>query len=193
MHNVIIILAIGGAMYVAYKNGYLRFLNIQKPKQDAYTPLIKNSPVPADNPPMQVDTTASGLPAGGTLLRTVLLPFMAKAEAGNGLPSGLLDKIANTESAYRADVVSGKTVSSKGAVGLMQIVPSAHPGAKPLDPIAAINYAANYLRQLYAQFGDWTKAVAAYNWGPGNLSKYGLSKAPAETRNYVKKILGVTV
>jgi len=55
----------------------------------------------------------------------------------------------------------------------------------------------SYLAQLYNQFGSWDLALAAYDWGPGNLSKavatYGsswLAHAPAETQNYVATILG---
>jgi soluble lytic murein transglycosylase-like protein len=64
--------------------------------------------------------------------------------------------------------------------------------AAALDPEMAIPGAARYLSQLRASLGgDLTKAVAAYNWGIGNVKSKGLAAAPQETRNYAKAILGV--
>lgn len=108
-----------------------------------------------------------------------------------GLPANLLARQAQAESNYDPTAKSGA-----GAVGLMQIVPSAHPEiANPLDPAQAIDGAAAFLSRLYDQFGTWEKALAGYNWGPGNLSKaiasFGdawASHLPAETYNYVKSI-----
>lgn len=44
-------------------------------------------------------------------------------------------------------------------------------------------------RHLYRQTGDWAQALAAYNWGIGNVRRKGLAAAPAETRNYYAGIL----
>nr|WP_265316173.1 lytic transglycosylase domain-containing protein [Yersinia ruckeri] len=50
--------------------------------------------------------------------------------------------------------------------------------------------AAKYLADLLKDFdGDVNQAVASYNWGQGNVKKHGLGKAPAETRNYLQKIM----
>ncbi len=57
------------------------------------------------------------------------------------------------------------------------------------DTDASIEYGAEYLSDLKDQFGSWELALAAYNWGPGNLSKKGIEKAPRETRDYIKKIM----
>lgn len=105
------------------------------------------------------------------------------------IPRDLLVRLAYQESRFRADIISGQTVSSAGAVGLMQIVPKWHPDVNPLDWRASADYAGKYLAQLFRQFGTWKEALAAYNWGPGNLSKYGLAAAPTETRNYYTQIL----
>ena len=106
-----------------------------------------------------------------------------------GLPARLLARIAYQESRFRDDIITGKTISEAGAVGMFQIIPKWHPDAKPLDWLDSAKYAANYLNALYKQFGDWGYAVAAYNWGQGNLKKYGISKAPKETRDYYTQIL----
>jgi soluble lytic murein transglycosylase-like protein len=73
----------------------------------------------------------------------------------------------------------------------MQLVPRFHPNVNPLDPYAAIDYAAGFLRSLYDQFGSWTLAVAAYNAGPGNVQKAGNTVPPfPETLKYVADIIG---
>jgi soluble lytic murein transglycosylase-like protein len=121
-------------------------------------------------------------------------PLFDAAESVNGIPAGLLFRQAYQESRFRDDIITGETVSSAGAVGIMQIIPYWHPDlgtAGALDPARAIAYAGRYLAQLYRQFGTWGKALAAYNWGPGNLSQHpNPSTWPAQTRDYVTSILG---
>jgi ABC-type multidrug transport system fused ATPase/permease subunit len=116
---------------------------------------------------------------------------IADAEAAYGLPAGLLERLLWQESHYRADIISGAVSSSAGAKGIAQFMPATavQYGVDPLDPFAAIDGAGRYLRDLYRQFGNWTEALAAYNWGPGNVRRKGLAAAPAETRNYYTGIL----
>lgn len=119
-------------------------------------------------------------------------PYLAtirEAEQKHGLPESLLARLLYQESRFRPDIIEGRTVSSAGAVGIAQIVPKWHPGIDPLDPFASIDYAAGYLRRLYDQFGEWSLALAAYNWGPGNLARQGVENAPRETRDYMTQIL----
>ncbi len=118
------------------------------------------------------------------------LDTIRAAEDMNMIPRNLLARLLYQESRFRHDIITGQVRSSAGAVGIAQIVPRWHPDVDPLDPIASINYAAQYLRRLYRQFGSWDKALAAYNWGPGNVSRYGLASLPAETHNYITEILG---
>ncbi|HET8668679.1 MAG TPA: LysM peptidoglycan-binding domain-containing protein, partial [Terriglobales bacterium] len=74
------------------------------------------------------------------------------------------------------------------------------------DPEKATRAAARHLKDLYAQFGDWYLAMAAYNSGPGTVQKavqrtgyadywelYRRGVLPAETRNYVPIILAITI
>lgn len=112
-----------------------------------------------------------------------------KAETANDIPRDLLTRLIYQESRYRSDIISGQVISSAGAVGIAQIVPRWHPDVNPLDPVASIHYAAKYLAALYSQFGSWDHALAAYNWGPGNLKRKGIEEAPLETRNYYSQIL----
>ncbi len=51
------------------------------------------------------------------------------------------------------------------------------------DPIAATKAACIYLKDLYNMFGDWTLAIAAYNCGPGNVTK-AIKRAGGNTKNF---------
>jgi len=120
------------------------------------------------------------------------LQQMTAAEMRYGLPPGLLARVAYQESRFRDDIISGETQSPAGAVGLMQIVPRWHPGVDPTDPVASIWYAADYLARLHRKFGSWRLALAAYNWGPGNVDAWqaGAKTPPAETVSYMREVGG---
>lgn len=106
-----------------------------------------------------------------------------------GIPRDLLVRVAYQESRFRADIITGKTVSSAGAKGMFQLMPVHWGSVNPADWRASALYAGRYLVSHYKRFGTWQHALAAYNWGQGNLAKYGLAKAPLETRNYYGQIL----
>lgn len=128
-----------------------------------------------------------------------LAPFIKAIEEKHGIKSGVLHKLLKQESAFRTDVITGAKKSSVGALGIAQFMPKTAiewlgSTQKALEPEAAIEGAGRYLKWLYLQCAnDWTKAVAAYNWGIGNVKNKGLASAPSETRKYVKKILGVSI
>ena len=74
------------------------------------------------------------------------------------------------------------------------------------DPIKSTRAAARHLKDLYAQFGDWYLAMAAYNSGPGNVQAavrrtgyadfwqlYKRDVLPRETKNYVPIIVAMTI
>ncbi len=130
------------------------------------------------------------LPSAGEPYRALI----EAAEADNGIPSMLLARLLYQESRFRPDIISGRTVSSVGAMGIAQFMPATARdlGIDPLDPKQAIPGAGRYLAQLYRAAGDWAGALAAYNWGIGNVTRKGIGQAPAETRAYVAQILGDT-
>jgi soluble lytic murein transglycosylase-like protein len=125
-----------------------------------------------------------------------IVDMLNSAAMRYGLDPGLLLAIAQRES--RLDP---NAVSRKGAKGVMQLTDATAADlgvTNPFDPAQNIDAGARYLRQLLSQFGDVVKAVAAYNWGPGNLAaaiaergEHWLEAAPAETQDYVASILGV--
>lgn len=109
-----------------------------------------------------------------------------------GVPTGVLRTMADIESAFRPDIISGQTKGAAGEIGIMQITPKWHPNVNPYDPIESIWYAAGWMRDLFERFGSWRLAVAAYNWGPTNLANYGLATAPAITQQYVARVVAQT-
>lgn len=112
-----------------------------------------------------------------------------EAEVRHGLPAGLLSAIMQTESGGNRFAESGA-----GAKGLFQFMdPTAREfgltGRDVYDPEKSTDAAARYMKQLLKRYGgNVDMALAAYNWGMGNLEKKGLANAPEETRNYVPKV-----
>lgn len=113
---------------------------------------------------------------------------IAKAAETYNLPEKLIAAVMKQESNFNVSAVS-----SAGASGLMQLMPST---ARYLgvtdrsDPAQNIMGGAKYLRQMLDQFDNNIEtALAAYNAGPGNVKKYDGIPPFNETQSYVKKVL----
>src|SRR5271170_4074176 len=126
-----------------------------------------------------------------------------------GVPQDLI-YLAQAESGFHP-----LAVSRVGARGIWQFMGSRAKGYglqhsmwvdDRQDPEKSTRAAARHLRDLYAQFGDWYLAMAAYNSGPGTVQAavkrtgyadfwelYHRNVLPKETRNYVPIILAVTI
>src|SRR5271169_2183786 len=135
--------------------------------------------------------------------------MIARVLHEEGVPQDLI-YLAQAESAFQP-----LALSRAGARGIWQFV--AYRGMEyglrhtwwvdeRQDPEKATRAAAQHLRDLYGQFGDWYLAMAAYNCGPGNVQKgiertgyadfwelYKRNVLPRETRNYVPIILALTL
>ena len=83
-------------------------------------------------------------------------------------------------------------VSQKGAQGVMQLMPgtASDLGVDPGDLKSNIDGGVAYLAQQMRRFGDVSLALAAYNAGPEAVARWGGVPPYAETRNYVRAILG---
>lgn len=100
-----------------------------------------------------------------------------------GVPPSIALAVAQQESSFNQSARG-----AAGEIGVFQLMPgtAASLGVNPTDLTQNIQGGVNYLAQMYAQFGDWPTALAAYNAGPGNVSK-GI--IPASTQSYVSSIL----
>ena len=107
------------------------------------------------------------------------------------LDPALIEKIIMAESGG-----DPKAESPVGAQGLMQIMPGTAKElglGNPFDPEENIKAGTKYFAELQKQFGgDTRKALAAYNWGQGNVREDPeLKNAPKETHAYIKKVMGI--
>lgn len=104
-----------------------------------------------------------------------------------GLEASLIHSIIRTESDYNP-----RTISSKGAMGLMQLMPETarqYGVRDPFDPRENIEGGARYLKDLCKLLYNQTDLVlAAYNAGQEALKKYGGIPPYPETRNYIEKV-----
>lgn len=124
-----------------------------------------------------------------TLLSPEVLINLIKTNASKyGVDPKLVNAVIKNESNYNV-----KAVSKCGAVGLMQVMPATGKamGYTNLeDPVQNVEAGTKYLAYLLDKFNNNTVlAVAAYNAGPGNVSKYGGTPPFKETQNYVRNVL----
>jgi soluble lytic murein transglycosylase-like protein len=116
--------------------------------------------------------------------------LITQAAIHNGLPPAIVRSVAKAESGYHVDAVS-----PKGAIGLMQLMPgtAAALNADPHDPEQNVEAGARYLRDLLVKYQNdphqVSKALAAYNAGPGAVDKYKGIPPYRETIQYVNRVL----
>ena len=136
--------------------------------------------------------TAAGTPAATTDTAGDTGQYDALIQASatrNGVDPALLKGLIRQESGFDPDAGS-----SAGAQGLTQLMPGTASalGVTDLhDPAQSIEGGAEYLSQQLKTFGgDESKALAAYNAGPGAVQRYGGVPPYAETQQYVQNVLG---
>lgn len=123
--------------------------------------------------------------------------LIAQASIKYGVPESLIKAVIDTESGFNPNVVS-----SAGAKGLMQLMDGTAAGlgvSDSFDPAQNIDAGTKYLSLQLQRFGGQEKmALAAYNAGPGRLSRLGITSdselmsmlhlLPVETQNYISKV-----
>ena len=101
-----------------------------------------------------------------------------------------MHSLVKAESGYQV-----KALSPKGAIGLMQLMPAtaADLHANPYDPKQNVEAGVAYLRELLVRYQNdphqVTKAIAAYNAGPGAVDKYQGIPPYRETIQYVTRVV----
>ena len=105
-----------------------------------------------------------------------------------GIETDFIRAVIKQESNFKPNAKS-----PKGAMGLMQLMPDtakSYGVSDPFNPEQNIEGGVKLLSDLNKRYnGNKEMILAAYNWGTGNLSKYGYEKRPAETREYIKKVM----
>lgn len=133
---------------------------------------------------------ASASAAGPRLSSDALREMVDRVAAKVGLNLRLARAVVQVESNF--DV---RAVSSKGAMGLMQIMPviaQEFSVDDPFDPEKNLEAGMRHLRALLERYGnDSMRALAAYNAGEGAVSRYGGVPPYRETQDYVQRVLAL--
>jgi soluble lytic murein transglycosylase-like protein len=128
-----------------------------------------------------------GIPRWTGSYRGKHLAVARRAALRHGIPEDLFLRLVQAESAWNPDAVS-----PRGATGLAQLMPgtAALLGVAIDDPAQNLEGGARYLRMMHDRFGSWRLALAAYNAGPEAVARHGGMPPFAETRAFVRAVLG---
>jgi soluble lytic murein transglycosylase-like protein len=128
---------------------------------------------------------SGGKPSG---LRSTIDPLVQQAASRYSVDANLIHAVIRAESDY-----DPSCVSSAGAMGLMQLMPEncrEYGVTDPYDCAQNINAGVRQLKQMMDRFGSVDLALAAYNAGPGAVTRYGGVPPYRETQAYVRRITG---
>jgi hypothetical protein len=151
---------------------------------------IVSDEVPYPDPATVVEQVPQ-LPAspGAVLEATPYGEIIAAISEAQGVDPLLVRALIQVESNYRPTAKS-----PKGAMGLMQLMPSTvktYQVRNPFDPRANIEAGIKHLKALIEKWGTTEMALAAYNAGEGAVVKFNGMPPYQETRNYVTRILSL--
>lgn len=174
-------------------------VEIQSALKDALSPIMKGNallPLEAKEQALKslMPLTQSAAPSNAANAVNPaglnLEDLIASIAQSNNLEPSLVKAIVSAESNFNP-----KAVSSKGAIGLMQLMPDTARGLgviNPFNPEDNLTGGVAYLKQLLSQFGgDVPLALAAYNAGPGAVKQHGGIPPYGETQNFVNKVLSL--
>lgn len=138
--------------------------------------------------PAPVEAPVQAEPQRSLLADTPYGEIIASLSETHGVNPMLVRALIQVESGYRP-----RARSSKGAMGLMQLMPAIareYNVRNPFEPKANIEGGIRHLKSLIDRFGYKT-ALAAYNAGEGAVAKFKGIPPYRETRNYVSRILSL--
>lgn len=127
--------------------------------------------------------------AGAVLESTPYGEIISAMSEAHGVDPLLVRALIQVESNYQT-----RARSRKGAMGLMQLMPSTarvYNVRNPFDPRANIEAGIKHLKSLIDRFGKVDLGLAAYNAGEGAVTKFNGIPPYRETRNYVSRILSL--
>lgn len=115
-------------------------------------------------------------------------PFVIEAARERGIPVPFALSIARAESGFRSH-----SISSTGAMGVMQLMPRTareHGVIDPFDPRDNARGATAFLESLWKRYrGNRMRIAAAYNAGPGRVAQNGAMRVPRETQGYAARVV----
>lgn len=144
--------------------------------------------VPYPEPEPVVVAAQEALQEGAVLQSTPYGELISSMSEAHGVDPMLVRALIQVESGYRP-----KAKSPRGAMGLMQLMPSTAREYKvrnPYDPKANISAGVKHLKSLIDRWGV-EMALAAYNAGEGAVKKFNGVPPYRETRSYVTRILSL--
>jgi membrane-bound lytic murein transglycosylase B len=148
--------------------------------------------VPHPDPQAEQEAVAVAQPlidVASILQTTPYGEFISAAAEAHGVDPLLVRALIKVESNYQP-----RARSSKGAMGLMQLMPSTarlYNVRNPYDPKTNIEAGVKQLKTLLDRLGAVDLALAAYNAGEGVVQKFGGVPPYRETRDYVTRILAI--
>jgi hypothetical protein len=146
-------------------------------------------PEPKPEQAVKAVTPEDGKVDPALLEKTPYGEIIAAMSEAHGVNPMLVRALIQVESNYKP-----KARSHKGAMGLMQLMPStarAYNVRNPYDPKSNISAGVKHLKSLLDRLGTVDLALAAYNAGEGAVKKFNGVPPYRETRNYVTRILSL--
>lgn len=154
----------------------------------------RTSPTPS-SPPSQLQEFANDMPAAASASvqspqphtdAAWLDPIISRASRKYGVDVGLIKAVIKAESDFKP-----QAVSPAGARGLMQLMPATARSlgvSDSFDPEQNVMGGTRFLKDLLQRYGgNVDAALAAYNWGPGNVDRRP-DHLPRETRDYLARV-----